>query len=278
MFTFVRTSECRILETFGKYSRVLEPGLNVYIPFVQRKTRVIPTNLQQDNFNFTVKTRDNAFSDLGISVQYRVADPVEAHYSMGDPIDQMNAFIENVVRAEVPKMDLDDLFESQDDICRIVKATLSEKMTGLGFVIENTLLTDIRPDEKIRKAMNDVLAAKRLRDAAKYEAEADRISMVAKAEADKERKQLQGEGIAAQRKAILKGYEEGIQEFTHSTGLSSDVGAIISLTTQFYDTIERAARDGKNAIFVPYGPGQSDNIMTTIRQALLESKVFEKNG
>jgi regulator of protease activity HflC (stomatin/prohibitin superfamily) len=165
----------------------MEPGIHFYLPGVMSPTKRIPMNLLQDSFTFEVKTEDNAFSQLGISIQYRVVDPVEAYYSLNDPTAQMESFIENVVRSEAPKMDLNTLFSSQDAICKAVKETLEHRMSGFGYKIENTLITNIEPNHKIRDAMNEVLASQRLRDAAKYSAEAQRIEMVATAEADKER-------------------------------------------------------------------------------------------
>lgn len=270
-FAIVRTRQVAILETFGRFTRTLEPGLNFFIPFIQQKRAVLKTSLLQDDFKFEVKTKDNAFSLLSIAVQYEITDPREAYYSLSKPLEQINSHIENTVRSLVPKMTLDELFESQDDICNQVKVTLGEKMERFGYRIDKTLITEIDPDVKIKEAMNQVLADQRLRDAAAFEAEAERIKLVATAQADKERKELQGQGIARQREEIMNGYKTIIEEFSDKFDLPPELIANMSMATQFMDMVERICRsDNAKTIFLPYGPSGSSDIVTQLRQSMME--------
>jgi regulator of protease activity HflC (stomatin/prohibitin superfamily) len=252
----IHTSQVGIRETFGKFTQTVNPGLNFYIPFVQ-KIVPISTRLRQDTFNFEVKTKDNVFARLDIAVQYKVTydNAYKAYYSLEDPVPQIDAYIENVVRSRAPQMELDELFESQDDICKSVSEILSDKMTSYGYSIENTLVTGIEPDSEVKQSMNLINANRRLKLAAREEADAHYIKEVRKAEADSERKRLQGEGISKQRLAILKGYEEGVDNMANKLGLSPKEIVDFVMKTQHLDTLESIGRSNNTkTLFLNHDP------------------------
>lgn len=221
-FKFIETASTGVRQTFGRFSGLSQPGLRLFVPFIQTITP-ISNRVQQDVFTFETKTKDNVFVILGIAVQYQIKpeNTEKAFFSLDNPVEQINSYIENVVRARVPKMILDDLFESQDDICTYVEDQLSHKMMEYGYSIESTLITKIEPDSEVKNSMNKIQASKRLQEAARNEADAEYIKQVRQAEADCERKRLQGEGIRLQREAILNGYTQNITEMKESTGLSA---------------------------------------------------------
>lgn len=260
-FKFIPTSKTGVVQTFGKFTRLVKPGLRLYIPVIQTITP-ISNRLTQDSFHFEVKTKDNVFARLGLAVQYKI-EPENtelAYFSLDNPKEQIDAYIENVVRAKVPKMKLDELFESQDDICNSVATGLSEKMRSHGFTIENTLVTEINPAADVKEAMNRINASERLKEATRNEAEANYILKVREAEADRDRKRLQGEGISAQRKAILKGYEDGVEDMAQRLGLTSK--DIINFVTkvQHLDTLESISKSpNTKTIFLDHNPESSIN-------------------
>ena len=239
----IRTANTGIRETFGRFTGTAKPGLNFYVPFIQR---IVPISnrLSQNTFNFEVKTKDNVFANLKIAVQYKIMeeDSEKAFYSMNDPIEQVDAYIENVVRSQVPKMNLDELFESQDYICKSVSEQLSKGMQQYGYTIQNTLVTGIEPDKNVKEAMNHINASKRLMEAAKNEADAEYIKRVREAEADRDRKRLQGEGISMQRLAIISGYKEGIETMSNDLSLSAKDIIQFVMQTQRLDTLEAIGR------------------------------------
>jgi regulator of protease activity HflC (stomatin/prohibitin superfamily) len=243
MFRFIQSASTGVRQTFGRFTGLDSPGLAIYIPFIQ-SISVVSNRLQQDNFHFETKTSDNVFVNLGISVQYLIKpeDSEKAFFSLDDPLEQINSYIENVVRSQVPKMTLDKLFESQDDICNNVGSQLSDKMAQNGYTIKNTLITNIDPDEIVKKSMNQINASYRLKEAAKNEAEANYIKCVKEAEADSERKRLQGEGIRLQREAIIKGYKQGVHDMMASTGLTSKDIVDFMRAMQELDTMESIGR------------------------------------
>lgn len=261
-----------VVQTFGRFSYTLKPGLNLYVPFIQ-KVSPVSNRLQQKSVHLQVKTRDNVLTNLGIDVQFKVKpeDTEKSFFSLDDPVGQMDAFIKNEVRSRVPKMKLDELFESPDEISNAIIEKLAPRMLAHGFTIENTLITTIDPDPSVMKAMNQINASERLKEAAKNEAEADYIKQVRHAEADRDRKRLQGEGISQQRQAIMKGYSEGVSDMSKSFGMNHRSIVEFVLRTQHLDTIENIGKtQNTKVIFLNHSstPDKSDPLF----DALLKTK------
>ncbi|PTM08871.1 MAG: SPFH domain-containing protein, partial [Bacteroidetes bacterium] len=198
----VKQQSAALIERFGRFEGVKNSGLQFKIPFVDRVSGRVSLKIQQLDVLVETKTKDNVFVKLKVSVQFAVsADKIyEAFYKLENPYEQINAYVFDVVRAEVPKLKLDDVFERKDDIANAIKRELSEAMEGYGYGIVKALVTDIDPDHTVKNAMNRINAAEREKLAAEYEGEAERIRIVAKAKADAESKRLQGQGIADQRR------------------------------------------------------------------------------
>ena len=167
-------------------------GLQFKIPIIDRIAGRVNLKIQQLDVIIETKTKDNVFVKLKVSVQFKVLQEnvYEAFYKLEYPHDQITSYVFDVVRAEVPKLKLDDVFESKDDIAIAVKRELNEAMTAYGYDIINTLITDIDPDIQVKNAMNRINAADREKTAAEYEAEAGRIRIVAKAKAEAESKRF----------------------------------------------------------------------------------------
>ena len=150
------------------------------------------------------KTKDDVFVKLKVSVQYKVVKEkvYDAFYKLDYPQDQITSYVFDVVRAVVPKMKLDDVFEKKDEIANAVKGELNDAMINYGYDIIKALVTDIDPDTEVKAAMNRINAAERKKVAAQYEGDAERILIVEKAKAEAESKRLQGQGIADQRRKL----------------------------------------------------------------------------
>eukprot|EP00211_Chloroparvula_japonica_P017469 CAMPEP_0119126848 /NCGR_PEP_ID=MMETSP1310-20130426/5609_1 /TAXON_ID=464262 /ORGANISM="Genus nov. species nov., Strain RCC2339" /LENGTH=267 /DNA_ID=CAMNT_0007117039 /DNA_START=247 /DNA_END=1047 /DNA_ORIENTATION=+ len=263
-FKFIPTSVTGVRTTFERVSGLLRPGLNFYIPFIQR-VELVSNRLRQDVVRFDVKSKDNVFSTIGLAVQYRVKpeDSAKAYFSLEDPVAQIESYIENVVRAKVPQLTLDELFESQAYLCEQVSANLYEKMIEHGFTIENCLVTEIEPDADVKQAMNRINASERLREAAKNEADANYLKEVRQAESDKERKRLQGEGISQQRLAIITGYQDSMSRMSSKLDLSpKEVIAFVS-RVQELDTMEHLGKSPNTKILF-FERGQMDPLTDSI--------------
>jgi len=269
---FINTSTTGIRQTFGRYTGTAGPGLRFYIPFIQTITP-ISNRLTQEAFSFEVKTKDNVFAKIGLAIQYRIHpnDASLAFFSLENPKEQIDAYVENVVRARVPKMTLDELFESQNDICTSVQTELSGKMKEHGFTIENTLVTEINPNQNVKDAMNAINASNRLKEAAKNEADARYISKVRDAEADRDRRKLEGEGIALQGEAIFKGYEKNVKEMSNNLGISAITVKEFLLRMQHYDTM-RSIGNSQNAKTIFIGNESNSPLRNATLQALEDTQ------
>jgi len=221
-FFVVKQQTAAIIERFGKFQSIRHSGLQLKIPVVDRIAGKLSLKIQQLDVIIETKTLDDVFVRLKVSVQYKVIrDKVyEAFYKLDYPHDQITSYVFDVVRAEVPKMKLDDVFVKKDDIALAVKAELNDAMMEYGFDIIKTLVTDIDPDAQVKAAMNRINAADREKTAAQYEGDAARILIVEKAKAEAESKRLQGQGIADQRREIARGLEESV-EVLNKVGINS---------------------------------------------------------
>ena len=221
-FFTVKQQTVVVVERFGKFLSLRNSGLHLKIPVVDRIAGRVNLRIQQLDVIIETKTKDNVFVKMKVSVQFKVLQEkaYEAFYKLEYPHDQITSYVFDVVRAEVPKLKLDDVFERKDDIAVAVKRELNEAMTTYGYDIINTLITDIDPDIQVKNAMNRINAADREKTAAEYEAEAGRIRIVAKAKAEAESKRLQGQGIADQRREIARGLVESV-DVLNKVGINS---------------------------------------------------------
>lgn len=272
----VKQQTAAIVQRFGKFVRVAGSGLNIKAPLIDTVAGRVNLRVQQLNVKVETKTEDNVFVHLTVSVQYFVKpDKVyEAFYKLDDPTLQITSFVFDVVRARVPRMKLDDVFEKKDEIADAIKSELSHTMDEFGYDIVKALVTDIEPDAKVKAAMNEINAAQRLRVAASEKGEAERILRVKAAEAEAQSKALQGKGIADQRRAIIDGLKESVAEFSQSVP-GADAHDVMSLVlmTQYFDTLkEIGAASKSNTILMPHSPGVLTDLTAQIRDALITAR------
>ena len=255
-FFIVKQQTAAIIETFGRFSSVKQSGLHVKIPFVQRISGRLSLKIQQLDVIIETKTLDDVFVKLKVSVQFKVIKEKvsDAFYKLDYPHDQITSYVFDVVRAEVPKMKLDDVFVKKDDVAIAVKSELNDAMMDYGYDIIKTLVTDIDPDAQVKAAMNRINAADREKTAAQYEGDAARILIVEKAKAEAESKRLQGMGIADQRREIARGLEESV-EVLNKVGINSQEASALIVVTQHYDTLQSIGQEtNSNLILLPNSP------------------------
>lgn len=285
----VKQQTAYIIETFGKYSSIRHSGLQFKIPVVQKIAGKISLKIQQLDVIVETKTLDDVFVRLKVSVQYVVIkDKVyDAFYKLEYPHDQITSYVFDVVRAEVPKMKLDNVFVKKDDIAIAVKAELQDAMLEYGFDIIKTLVTDIDPDSQVKEAMNRINAAERQKTAAQFEGDAQRILIVEKARAEAESKRLQGQGIADQRREIARGLEESVAVL-NKVGISSQEASALIVVTQHYDTLQSLGEEtNSNLILLPNAPQAGSDMLNDmvasftasnqISEAMKQQKLDQKN-
>lgn len=262
-FFTVKQQSAAIIERFGKFQSIRQSGLQMKIPLVDRVAGRLSLKITQLDVIVETKTKDDVFVRLKVSVQYKVIkDKVEdAFYKLDYPHDQITSYVFDVVRAEVPKMILDDVFLKKDDIAIAVKSELNEAMSDYGYDIIKTLVTDIDPDAQVKEAMNRINAADREKTAAQYEGDAARILIVERAKAEAESKRLQGQGIADQRREIARGLEESVQVL-NKVGINSQEASALIVVTQHYDTLQSIGQHtNSNLILLPNSPQAGSNML-----------------
>jgi len=272
-----------IIERLGKYNRILGPGLNFKIPIVERVAGKESVRIRQLDVPVETKTQDNVFVNLGVSIQFlAISEKIfDAFYKLTDVNQQITSYVYDVVRAEVPKKKLDELFESKDEIAQTIKTDLSGSMDDFGYSIVNSLITDIDPAPNVKEAMNQINATARLRVAAQNEAEADKIRQVKNAEADAEAKKLQGEGVAQQRAAIIEGFKSSIDDLKKVTGSDVKTQDVMNMVmmVQYFDALRDIGTTGQNnAVLIPYGAGGSNEILQQMTQAMVASDKIKGNS
>lgn len=265
-FFTVKQQTAVVVERFGKFISIRNSGLQLKLPIIDRIAGRVNLRIQQLDVIIETKTQDNVFIKMKVSVQFKVIQEkvYDAFYRLEYPHDQITAYVFDVVRAEVPKLILDDVFLRKDDIAIAVKRELNEAMTTYGYDIINTLVTDIDPDIQVKNAMNRINAADRDKTVAEFEGEAQRIRIVAKAKAEAESKKLQGQGIADQRREIARGLVESV-EVLNSVGINSQEASALIVVTQHYDTLQAIGADtNSNLILLPNSPQAGSDMLNNM--------------
>jgi regulator of protease activity HflC (stomatin/prohibitin superfamily) len=263
-FFTVQTAQVAIVQRLGKFARVAGPGLNWKTPYLETVVQRMSMKVQQFDVQVETKTQDNVFVQMPDAVE-------SAFYKLSDPVKQIESMVYNVVLGHVPKMKLDDTFLNQADIAGDLRDNLDASMKEYGYSIVKVLISDIVPDQKVKAAMNDINAAQREREATVSRAETNKLLLVKQAEAEAESKRLQGEGIANQRKAIIAGLKDSVEDFAKTVPGSTpqDVMQLV-LMTQYFDTLkEVAANDHTNTILIPHTPNTLTDIFSQIRNAII---------
>jgi len=277
----VRTYTAGVVERFGKFHRITKPGLHLLIPYAER-VFFVDLQVQQAQFSVETKTRDNVFVQIPVSVQYQVLEEriFDAFYKLSKPQKQIESFVFNSILGHVPKLTLDETFEQQSGISVGVKSELDSIMNGFGFIILTALVTDIVPDVKVKTAMNDINAAQRAQVAAQARGEAEKVLKVKQAEAEAQSKALQGQGIAAERQAIIDGLRSSIEHFREAVPgtTAEDVMALV-LVTQYFDTLKDIGlRSGTNTLFLPNNPGAANDFLQQIVAGLRAGRAPDIGG
>ncbi|KAE8023321.1 hypothetical protein FH972_009031 [Carpinus fangiana] len=272
----VDQSTVAIRETFGKFDDVLEPGCHC-LPWIcgTQIAGHLTLRVQQLDVRCETKTKDNVFVTVVASIQYRaIANKAsDAFYKLSNTRGQIQSYVFDVIRASVPKLELDSVFEQKNEIAKAVEQELEKAMSAYGYEIVQTLIVDIEPDEHVKRAMNEINAAARMRVAANEKAEAEKILQIKRAEGDAESKYLAGLGIARQRQAIVDGLRDSVLAFSVNVpGTTSKDVMDMVLVTQYFDTMKEIGASSKsNAVFIPHGPGAVKDVASQIRDGLLQA-------
>lgn len=279
-FFTVEQKHVGIVQRFGKFLHIAYPGLNFKIPVIDQVVEELSLKIEELVVEVETKTKDNVFVKMNVSVQYSViaGREKEAYYELTSPDEQIESYVFDVVRAEVPKTNLDEVFAKKDTIAEAIKSELTETMEEYGFKIYKALVTNIDPDQKVKDAMNEINAAQRLKIAATEKGEADKILTVKKAEAECESKILQGRGMAGQREEIAKGLKKSVEMLKDATGVKSEEIMQLLLSDKYYDTLkEMAQTSNSKVIFTSTSPTGFKDFTAQITEGVIAGNVVNDN-
>ena len=272
----VKQQTFAIIERWGKFKRVVGPGIHLKVPIMDRVAGRVSIRVQELNVSIKTKTNDNVFVDLLIAVQYFVdgEDKVwDAFYRLTNPQAQMESWIFDNVRAKVPGMILDSVFENKEEIAKEIEESLSARLSEYGYKLVRALVNDIQPDKGVADAMNEINRQQRLRVAAEHEGEAKKIIVIKEAEADARSKELSGEGIAKQRIAIVAGLRESVKDASDALGVNAEGVMTLVLMTQYYDMLTDVGKNSRaNTIMLPHSPGAVGELQEQIIASIETSK------
>ncbi|MPQ48822.1 SPFH domain-containing protein [Marinifilum sp. N1E240] len=261
----VNQKQAKIIQRLGKFQSVRRAGISLRIPLIDQVVGVQNLQIQELRVPVETITQDKVTLKIEVAIQYLIKADVESiknsFYELSDSTAQIESFVFDAVRAEVPKMELDMVYENKDNIANTVMEGLNSLLSNYGFDIKKTLVVDILPDSKVVDAMNAINEQKRLRQAAEEKGEADKILIIKAAEAEKESKKLQGEGVALQQMAVLKGREKAIKDLTVGTNMEIKDATELVMKLIDQDTLISMGEKNKNVIFMTSDIGMKGKVM-----------------
>ena len=283
----VNEADVKIVEQCGKFSAVAYPGFNCVLPCLCNCVNgSLSMRLQQIEVSCDTKTKDNVFVNIKVAVQYQINSDEEsikaAKYRLTNARSQIESYVFDVVRSSVPKIELDDVFVTKEEISTSIKEQLTEAMSSFGYTILASPITDIDPDAQVKRAMNEINKQKRLRMAAQDEGEAVKIRAIKEAEAeaarteiqakaDAEAKFMQGQGIARQRQAIMTGLRDSVNAFkSEVSGVDAKVVMDLMVVTQYFDMLKDVGASSKsNAVFMNHSPGALEDLAQAVQKGFM---------
>lgn len=262
----VSTATVGIVERCGKFHHSAAPGCGCLIPCVDSLRTCIPLQVQSAYVRVDTKTSDNAVVQISTYFHYQVIEEFasSAFYRFTNPAEQIASFASSVVRGEVPKYTLDELFLTSEEIKKVVDEELRDKLREFGFRLVSTLITDIDPSPDVKKAISQSQINSYLRTAATHQVEINKIVAMKNAEADFEEKRLSGVGLAEERKAIMNGLQSSIEDFVNEVpGISPKKIMNLLLMNQYFDAMKDIGSGTNNElILLPGGGGAAEELLT----------------
>ncbi|MDG1068277.1 MAG: SPFH/Band 7/PHB domain protein [Sulfitobacter sp.] len=181
----VPQSEQHVVERFGRLRAVLGPGINMIVPFIDRIAhkisileRQLPTASQD------AITRDNVLTQVDTSVFYRITEPEKTVYRIRDVDSAISTTVAGIVRAEIGKMDLDEVQANRSALIQTIKATVEDAVDNWGIEVTRAEILDVNLDAATRAAMMQQLNAERARRAQVTEAEGSKRAVELAADAE----------------------------------------------------------------------------------------------
>lgn len=289
----VQQGTVAVITVFGKYRRVLRPGLNFRIPVIEQIFKRISYQNRSIELKFQAITQDQANVNFSAMLLYSVLNEENetiqsVAFKFVDERSFMQALIRSVegaVRAYVATKKQSEILQLRTEIIFNVKEQLDKQLEGWGYHLLDLQLNDIAFDEAIMRSMAQVVASNNLKAAAENEgqallitktkaAEAEGNAIKISAEAERQAAQLRGQGVALFREEVARGMAVAAKEMQHA-----NLDASFILFSMWTDAIKHFAENGQgNTIFLD---GSNDNLQRTMQQMMSltqQSTIVKNNG
>ncbi len=284
-FTTVNQGTISVVTMFGKYRRIMYPGLNFKIPFLEVIMRRVSIQNQSIELQFQAITADQANVNFKAMLLYSVIDQTEEtiknvafkFIDFGALMQTLNRTVEGSVRGFVATKKQNEILGLRRDIVNAVKDQLDEDLKSWGYHLIDMQLNDITFDETIMQSMAQVVASSNLKAAAENEAqallirktknaEAEGLAIKISADAEREAAQMRGQGVALFREEVAKGMSSAAEQM-RAAGLDSS----FILFSMWTDAIKHFAENGKgNVIFLD---GSNEGLDKTMKQMMSLSQI-----
>lgn len=269
----IQQQHCGVIERLGKFHHIVDSGLHVCIPIIDR-VRDVSMMTEDNHMTFDAKTKDNVTIELDVSIQYHVdftrtqrvdeSGIYRSLYTLTDPVSQMRDYFADALRSQIPTRTLDEVFEEKDAIASAIEQDVAEKMRDYGYQVVTTLITSIRLPQDVQISMNRIIATKNDLESAKNEANAAKQKTVIAAQAEAESMKLAGEGIANQRIAIAEGLAKSMDTIKESGLTTSEANALL-MFTQNIDMMEQFAKQGRaTTVVLPADMASGSDIFSQV--------------
>ena len=289
-FVTVQQGTVAVITVFGKFKRIMRPGLNFRIPFIEQIYKRISYQNRSKELKFQAISQDQANVYFSAMLLYAVLNE-ETHtienvaFKFVDEQSFMQALIRSVegeVRGFVATKKQSEILQLRSEIIGHVKEQLDQQLEGWGYHLLDIQINDITFDEAIVRSMAQVVASNNLKAAAENEgqallitktkaAEAEGNAIKISAEAERQAAQMRGQGVALFREEVAKGMVQAAKEME-----SANLDASFILFSMWTDAIKHFAEYGKgNTIFLD---GSSNNYQRTMQQLMSTLQGFNEDG
>jgi regulator of protease activity HflC (stomatin/prohibitin superfamily) len=257
----IRPFERGLVERLGKFQRVLDPGLNLIVPFFDTVVKVDMREVVLDVPPQLVITADNVSVEVDAVIYAQVTDPARSRYEISNYIMAATKLAQTNLRNVVGELDLDSCLSSRDRINGQLRDVLDEATDKWGVKVNRVELQRIDPPKDITDAMSRQMKAERDKRATILDAEAVRQSEITRAEGSKLSQILQAEGYAeaVKKKADAEKYRQLTVAEGEAKAINSVFGAIHEskpdeklITLKYLEMLPKLAEGDANKIFLPY--------------------------
>jgi regulator of protease activity HflC (stomatin/prohibitin superfamily) len=285
--TTVPQGTVAVITIFGKYRRILQPGLNIKIPFIEQVYKRISIQNRSVELEFQAVTNDQANVYFKSMLLYSVMDQEDEtiqkvafkFFSEKDLMQALIRTIEGSIRAFVASKKQAEVLASRKEIVDYVKDQIDHTLSTWGYHLQDLQINDITFDQAIIESMSKVVASNNLKAAAENEgqallitktkaAEAEGNAIKISAEAEKQAALLRGEGVALFRQAVAKGMSNAAEEMKQA-----NLDTNVILFSMWTEAVKNFAEYGKgNVIFLDGSPNGMESTMKQIQAMMIKQK------